>query len=117
MLYWAICGAVAIGRLAYVYAMQPSAKGKPRDVPWRDVTLAISVLFTCAMMGYVNIGGMAAAGVYGVLVLFQTPLPRALFMLFAIAMACRSSMHDVIVVAAAGIPDIALALLDVAWFN
>ena len=117
MLYWAICGAVAIARLVYVYLAQPNAKGKPREVPWRAVTLTISVLYTCAMMGYINIGGMAAAGVYGVMVLFETPLPRALFMFFMIAVACRSSMHDVIIAAAAGIPDIALALLDISWFN
>lgn len=117
MLYWAFCGVIAVARFAYVYFTQPNAKGRPRTVPWRAATLALSVMWTCAMMGYINLGGMAAAGVYGVLILFETPIPRALFMLFAIAWACNISMHDVIIATVAGIPDIALALLDIPYFN
>jgi hypothetical protein len=117
MIYWAFGGAVALARLAYEHFMQPVAKGRAREVRWQSVALFLSVLWTCAMMGYVNVGDWPAALVYAALAVFRQPLPRALFMLFVIAMACHVSMHAVVVTTAAGLPDIAWSLLDLPVFN
>ena len=123
MLYWIICGILAVVRLLTVYLTQkvPAGKDRPRVIPWRSVALTLSVLWTCAMMGYVNVGGVVAAAVYGVLVMLmfvaETPAPRAIFMLFVIAAACRIDIHTVLVCFAAGIPDISIAISSLSVFN
>ena len=114
MLFWVLCGVIAAGRLAVKYWTQPEKK---RAVPWRSVTLTLADLWTCAMMGYVYVGGLWAAVAFAVLTFFEPPVGRALFMLFVIGQACAVDIHAVVVVTAAAIPNIALSLLQLPVFN
>lgn len=97
-----------MARLAIKYfVMKPPKQRFPRI----SIVYTVSMINTCIIMAITEIGGVWAAAPFGIFMIYDFPIPRAVYLAFLAVFGMRIGLHETILALSAFVIEFALSVI------
>ena len=85
---------------------------KPKQrFPRITIVYTVSIVNTCVLLALANVGGVFAAVPYGLFIVYDFPIPRAVYVAFMVAMSMGTGFHETILALSAFILETAISVI------